>query len=66
MFKQSSTKETGNDRYEGFGIDLIHELSKILGFNYTFQVQTDNKYGSFNKTTGQWDGMLKKIIDGVS
>lgn len=66
MLKQSSTIMTGNDRYEGFAIDIIQEMSKILGFNYTFQVQSDNIYGSLNKKTGQWNGMLGKIIAGVS
>ncbi|XP_032677549.1 glutamate receptor ionotropic, kainate 2-like isoform X2 [Odontomachus brunneus] len=64
MLKQSSTTLIGNDRYEGFAIDIIQEMSKILGFNYTFQVQSDNIYGSLNKKTGQWNGMLGKIIAG--
>ena len=55
---------SGNDRYEGFCIDIIQELSKMLGFNYTFEVQTDNVYGS--KKGKKWTGMLGKIIAGVS
>ncbi|XP_017892961.2 glutamate receptor ionotropic, kainate 1-like [Ceratina calcarata] len=62
MLKQSSDMMVGNDRYEGFGIDIIQELSKMLGFNYTFEVQTDNVYGSYSKETGKWTGMLGKII----
>lgn len=65
MLKEDSRKLTGNDRYEGFGIDLIHELSLMLGFNYTFVVQHDNNYGSLNKKTKQWNGMLREIMDGV-
>ncbi|XP_071628678.1 glutamate receptor ionotropic, kainate 2-like isoform X6 [Temnothorax longispinosus] len=64
MRKISSHVVTGNDRYEGFAIDLIQEMSKMLGFNYTFEVQTDNDYGSFNNVTKKWSGMLGKIIDG--
>lgn len=66
MLKESSSMTIGNDRYEGFAIDIIHEMSKILGFNYTFEVQADNVYGSLNNMTGQWIGMLGKIIAGVS
>ncbi|XP_011645300.1 glutamate receptor ionotropic, kainate 2-like isoform X1 [Pogonomyrmex barbatus] len=62
MLKESSSIMTGNDRYEGFGIDIIYEMSNILGFNYTFEVQTDNAYGSFNNVTQKWNGMLGKII----
>ncbi|XP_071567599.1 glutamate receptor ionotropic, kainate 2-like isoform X7 [Temnothorax nylanderi] len=64
MLKQSSHVVTGNDRYEGFAIDLIQEMSKMLGFNYTFEVQADNDYGSLNNITKKWSGMLGKIIDG--
>lgn len=66
MLKESSSVKTGNDRYEGFAIDLIQEMSLILGFNYTFEVQADNVYGSFNNITKKWNGMLGKIIAGVS
>lgn len=66
MLKESASMMTGNERYEGFGIDIIQELSKILGFNYTFQVQADNIYGSLSKKTGQWNGMIRKLRDGVS
>lgn len=57
---------SGNDQYEGFAIDIIYEISKMLGFNYTFSVQSDNVYGSLDKKSGQWNGMLRKIIDNVS
>ena len=65
MLKESSIKKVGNDRFEGFGVDVIHELSKTLGFNYTF-VLHDAVYGSYDNKTGQWTGMLRKIMDNVS
>ncbi|XP_044732050.1 glutamate receptor ionotropic, kainate 2-like isoform X2 [Chrysoperla carnea] len=64
MLKDSADKLTGNDRYEGFGIDLIHELSLMLGFNYIYAIQEDNNYGSINKKTGEWEGMLREVMDG--
>ncbi|KYN07451.1 Glutamate receptor, ionotropic kainate 2 [Cyphomyrmex costatus] len=64
MLKESSSRIIGNDRYEGFAIDIIQEMSKMLGFNYTFEVQIDKAYGSFNNITKKWDGMLGKIISG--
>lgn len=62
MFKELPTTLTGNDRFEGYGVDLIHELSLMLGFNYIFEVE--NAYGNFNKTTNQWNGMVRKLMDG--
>ncbi|XP_043279384.1 glutamate receptor ionotropic, kainate 3-like isoform X2 [Venturia canescens] len=62
MLKESSDLLTGNDRYEGFTIDIIHEIAKILRFNYTF-IESDSDYGSPGKD-GKWTGMLGAIIDG--
>lgn len=53
----------GNDRYEGFGIELIDRLATRLGFNYTFKIQEDGKYGSPNKETGEWDGMIQELME---
>lgn len=65
MLQDSAAKLSGNDRYEGFCIDLIKELAQMLGFNYTFIQQPDNKYGNCNKTTEICDGMLGKVQQGV-
>lgn len=66
MLKDSSVKLNGNDRFEGFGIELIDELSKMLGFNYTFHIQEDGVYGSLNRQTGEWNGMIKELLEYVS
>ncbi|XP_033217368.1 glutamate receptor ionotropic, kainate 2-like isoform X2 [Belonocnema kinseyi] len=59
--KDSLTKRVGNDRFEGYTVDIIDELSKMCGFNYTFMVQDDKNYGSYNNFTGEWNGMIGKI-----
>lgn len=66
MLTESSKKLEGNDRYEGFGIEIIDELSKMNEFNYTFEIQEDGVYGSYNSQTGKWTGMMEKIMDGVT
>ncbi|XP_058444442.1 glutamate receptor ionotropic, kainate 2 isoform X2 [Malaya genurostris] len=63
MLKDSPTRLTGNDRFEGFGIDLINELSLLLGFNYTFILQEDGVYGSLNRDTGKWNGMVQELLE---
>lgn len=65
MLKESSLELFGNDRFEGFGIDLIHELSLMLGFNYEFRLQENKDYGSINEETKEWTGMIKELIDEV-
>ncbi|XP_014204503.1 glutamate receptor ionotropic, kainate 3-like [Copidosoma floridanum] len=54
----------GNDRYEGFVVDIIKELSRMLRFNYTFHVQEDSINGMCTKNNGKCacDGMMGKIL----
>lgn len=66
MLKETPEMLEGNAQFEGFGIELIDELSKKLGFSYTFYLQPDNKYGGLDPKTGEWNGMLREIIDNVS
>ncbi|KAJ3649499.1 hypothetical protein Zmor_021239 [Zophobas morio] len=60
--KVSSVSSSRNDEYEGYAIDLIHELSLIEGFNYTFLIQVDKKNGEFNPAKEEWVGMIGAII----
>ncbi|KAJ3640718.1 hypothetical protein Zmor_027262, partial [Zophobas morio] len=64
MLKETRDQLFGNDRYEGFAIDIIEELAKIEGFNYTFEV--GGTTGAKDKGTGKWTGMLGQIIDGTA
>lgn len=66
MFKQTTRKLSGNDRYEGFAVELIQRLAERLGFNYTFIMHKDDNYGFYNTETKTATGMIKEIMDGVS
>lgn len=37
---------TGNDRYEGYCVDLAEKLAKILNISYELRLVKDNKFGS--------------------
>ncbi|XP_076667724.1 glutamate receptor ionotropic, kainate 2 isoform X2 [Andrena cerasifolii] len=50
-------------RYEGFCIDLIEEISKLLNFKYEFELVPDGNYGRYNKETKQWDGLIRRLLD---
>ncbi|KAJ8921823.1 hypothetical protein NQ315_008455 [Exocentrus adspersus] len=63
MEKISSESLQGNDRYEGFAIDLIHELSIMRGFNYTIIIREDKKNGQFDNATQRWTGMIGDLIE---
>ena len=61
MLKEKSETLVGNARYEGYSVDLVEEISKILHFNYTIKLVEDGKYGSFDKDTGKWNGMIGEL-----
>lgn len=66
MHKEEALELRGNDRYEGYTIDLIDELSKLLGFKYEFILRVDKDYGSpIPGTDNQWTGMLGEVMNGV-
>ncbi|XP_047243831.1 glutamate receptor ionotropic, kainate 2-like isoform X3 [Girardinichthys multiradiatus] len=63
MFKKSDKPLYGNDRFEGYCIDLLRELSGILGFRYELRLVEDGKYGALDEGTGQWNGMVRELMD---
>ena len=65
MRKSSSEKLNGNDQFEGYVVDLTKEISRILGFNYTFRLVPDGHYGSLNRVTNEWDGMVGELLEQV-
>ncbi|XP_046464667.1 glutamate receptor ionotropic, kainate 2-like [Daphnia pulex] len=64
MMKESDQILVGNDRFEGFVFDIIDEISQMLGFNYIFKLVDDSNWGSLNKITGEWNGMIRELLDG--
>ena len=52
-------------RYEGFCIDLIEEIAKLLNFKYEFELVPDGNYGTYNKETKQWNGLIRRLLDRV-
>ncbi|XP_037544236.1 glutamate receptor ionotropic, kainate 1, partial [Nematolebias whitei] len=65
MAKKSEKELVGNDRYEGYCMDLLKELSNILGFTYEVRLVGDGKYGAQNDK-GEWNGMVRELIDHVA
>lgn len=63
MLKNSSKELFGNDRYEGYVVDLISELSKVLKFEYELIIYPTKQYGSCKSGTG-CDGMLGTVTSG--
>nr|XP_053638564.1 glutamate receptor ionotropic, kainate 2-like [Cherax quadricarinatus] len=63
MLRETSVQMTGNDRYEGFCVDLIQEISVVLGFNYTIRIAADGAHGKCDEQTRSWNGMIGELLD---
>ena len=57
-FEKKNSSLKGNDRYEGFAVDLLRLLSNRLHFNYTLKI-LDGPYGSFKN--GEWTGLVGEL-----
>ncbi|KAK1344390.1 hypothetical protein QTO34_014957 [Cnephaeus nilssonii] len=62
MYRKSDRPLVGNDRFEGYCLDLLKELSSILGFIYDVRLVPDGKYGAQNDR-GEWNGMVRELMD---
>ncbi|XP_074030865.1 glutamate receptor ionotropic, kainate 2 isoform X2 [Leptinotarsa decemlineata] len=55
----------GNDRFEGYTMDLIGEICKPQNLNcsFTFEIVADGKYGNYDPKTKQWNGLIRELLD---
>ena len=61
MLKKNANQFEGNDRYEGFCVDMLQELAEILRFNYKIRLVGDGVYG-VPEANGTWTGMVGELI----
>ena len=52
--------------FEGFCIDLLKAISLVVGFNYRIQLVPDGKYGFYDIEKGEWNGIVRELMDKVS
>lgn len=67
MWKNATTGQhhEGNDRFEGFCVDMLDQIARDLGFNYTIKLVDDGQFGAPSGDTGEWTGMVKELMDKV-
>ncbi|CAG9860726.1 unnamed protein product [Phyllotreta striolata] len=55
----------GNDRFEGYAVDLVSEICKPqhLNCSYTFELVPDGMYGNFDPVTKKWNGIIKELLE---
>ncbi|XP_045929740.1 glutamate receptor ionotropic, kainate 4 isoform X3 [Micropterus dolomieu] len=61
MLRPNHQELEGNDRYEGFCVDMLKELADILKFKYRIRLVGDRLYG-VPGANGTWTGMVGELI----
>ncbi|XP_019337000.1 glutamate receptor 2 isoform X2 [Alligator mississippiensis] len=64
MMKKNHEMLEGNERYEGYCVDLASEIAKHCGFKYKLTIVGDGKYGARDADTKIWNGMVGELVYG--
>ncbi|XP_075429523.1 glutamate receptor 3 isoform X5 [Ascaphus truei] len=64
MKKKNHDQLEGNDRYEGYCVDLASEIAKHVGIKYKLSIVEDGKYGARDPETKIWNGMVGELVYG--
>ncbi|XP_076447024.1 glutamate receptor 3-like [Babylonia areolata] len=56
----------GNDKYEGYAVDLANGVSGELGFEYRFKLVEDSNYGRRFEQNNTWNGMIGELMAKVT
>uniref|UniRef100_A0A673WFQ5 Glutamate receptor n=1 Tax=Salmo trutta TaxID=8032 RepID=A0A673WFQ5_SALTR len=64
MLKKNHDQLSGNDKYEGYIVELAAEIAKHVGYHYKLKVVSDGKYGARDSETKMWNGMVGELVYG--
>ncbi|XP_026989931.1 glutamate receptor 4b isoform X3 [Tachysurus fulvidraco] len=64
MLKKNWENYEGNDRYEGYCVDLAYEIANHIGIKYKISIVPDGKYGARDPDTKIWNGMVGELVYG--
>uniref|UniRef100_A0A8B9HE59 Glutamate receptor, ionotropic, AMPA 1a n=1 Tax=Astyanax mexicanus TaxID=7994 RepID=A0A8B9HE59_ASTMX len=64
MLKNNHEQLVGNDKYEGYCVELAAEIAKHVGYQYKLKIVSDGKYGARDPETKMWNGMVGELVYG--
>ncbi|KAK3564202.1 hypothetical protein QTP86_011183 [Hemibagrus guttatus] len=64
MYKKNHMHLEGNEKYEGYCVDLASEIAKHVGIKYRLSIVMDGKYGARDPETKTWNGMVGELVYG--
>ncbi|XP_056899823.1 glutamate receptor 1a isoform X2 [Takifugu flavidus] len=64
MLKKNHEQLVGNDKYEGYIVELAAEIAKHVGYQYKLKLVSDGKYGARDPEIKMWNGMVGELVYG--
>ncbi|KAM5172927.1 glutamate receptor 1 isoform 4-T4 [Mantella aurantiaca] len=64
MYKKNADEFEGNDKFEGYCVELAQEIAKHVGFKYKLEIVKDGKYGARDSDMKAWNGMVGELVYG--
>ncbi|XP_036404295.1 glutamate receptor 1a isoform X5 [Megalops cyprinoides] len=64
MLKKNHDQLVGNEKYEGYCVELAAEIAKHVGYNYKLEIVSDGKYGARDPDSKMWNGMVGELVYG--
>ncbi|TSQ81045.1 Glutamate receptor 1 [Bagarius yarrelli] len=64
MLKKNHEKLIGNDKFEGYCVELAAEIAKHVGYEFKLKIVADGKYGAKDSETKMWNGMVGELVYG--
>ena len=55
------TRDSFEGEFEGYCIDMIKEIEKLL--NFTSEFHEFYEFGKFNEKDGTWSGVIRELLD---
>ncbi|XP_050427758.1 glutamate receptor ionotropic, kainate 2-like [Adelges cooleyi] len=60
MLKDDHVNRVGNDKYQGYVVDLIQMIAEEINITYEFRLRNDGN-GKKDKKTGKWNGLIGEV-----
>ncbi|XP_050526874.1 glutamate receptor ionotropic, kainate 2-like isoform X2 [Daktulosphaira vitifoliae] len=60
MLKDDHKDRVGNDKYQGYVVDLIEMIAREINITYEFRLRNDGN-GKKDKKTGKWSGLIGEV-----
>ncbi|KAL1438641.1 hypothetical protein MTO96_047889 [Rhipicephalus appendiculatus] len=60
--KDSKSASAGEERLDGFCVDVLRQMALLLGFRFELRLVRDGTYGTVN-ARGEWSGIIREVMD---